>query len=36
VHSLQAKIILPRVEKFGQISLLWSEAADYIQADYID
>ncbi|MES9818739.1 MAG: EAL domain-containing protein [Candidatus Thiodiazotropha sp.] len=36
VHSLQAKIILPRVEKFGQISLHWSEAADYVQADYND
>jgi EAL domain-containing protein (putative c-di-GMP-specific phosphodiesterase class I) len=36
VHSLQAKIILPRVEKFGQISLHWSEATDYIQADYND
>ncbi|MEW8138997.1 MAG: response regulator [Candidatus Thiodiazotropha endolucinida] len=36
VHSLQAKIILPRVEKFGQISLHWSEAADYVQADYDD
>jgi DNA-binding response OmpR family regulator/EAL domain-containing protein (putative c-di-GMP-specific phosphodiesterase class I) len=34
VHSLQAKIILPRVEKFGQISLQWSDAADYVQADY--
>lgn len=34
VHSLQAKIILPRVEQFGQISLHWSEAADYIQAEY--
>ncbi|MCU7916990.1 MAG: response regulator [Candidatus Thiodiazotropha sp. (ex Epidulcina cf. delphinae)] len=36
VHSLQAQIILPIVEQFGQISLHWSEAADYIQADYID
>jgi DNA-binding response OmpR family regulator/EAL domain-containing protein (putative c-di-GMP-specific phosphodiesterase class I) len=34
VHSLQAQIILPRVEKFGQISLHWSEAADYVQTDY--
>jgi DNA-binding response OmpR family regulator/EAL domain-containing protein (putative c-di-GMP-specific phosphodiesterase class I) len=34
VHSLHAEIILPKVEEFGQISLLWSEAADYIQADY--
>ncbi len=34
VHSLQAKIILPRVEKFGQISLHWSDAADYVQTDY--
>jgi DNA-binding response OmpR family regulator/EAL domain-containing protein (putative c-di-GMP-specific phosphodiesterase class I) len=36
VHSLHAKIILPRVEKFGQISLHWSEEADYVQADYDD
>ncbi|MEW8507932.1 MAG: response regulator [Candidatus Thiodiazotropha sp.] len=36
VHSLHAKIILPRVERFGQISLHWSDAADYIQADYDD
>jgi DNA-binding response OmpR family regulator/EAL domain-containing protein (putative c-di-GMP-specific phosphodiesterase class I) len=36
VHSLHAKIILPEVEKFGQISLHWSEAADYVQADYSD
>jgi DNA-binding response OmpR family regulator/EAL domain-containing protein (putative c-di-GMP-specific phosphodiesterase class I) len=34
VHSLHAKIILPRVEEFGQISLHWSEAADFVQADY--
>jgi DNA-binding response OmpR family regulator/EAL domain-containing protein (putative c-di-GMP-specific phosphodiesterase class I) len=36
VHSLHAKIILPKVEKFGQISLHWSEAADFVQADYAD
>jgi DNA-binding response OmpR family regulator/EAL domain-containing protein (putative c-di-GMP-specific phosphodiesterase class I) len=36
VHSLHAKIILPRAEKFGEISLQWSEAADYVQADYDD
>ncbi|MCU7817204.1 MAG: EAL domain-containing protein [Candidatus Thiodiazotropha sp. (ex Rostrolucina anterorostrata)] len=36
VHSLHAKIILPRVDEFGQISLNWSEAADYVQADYSD
>jgi PleD family two-component response regulator/EAL domain-containing protein (putative c-di-GMP-specific phosphodiesterase class I) len=36
VHTLHAKIILPRVEKFGQISLHWSEAADYVQTDYSD
>jgi DNA-binding response OmpR family regulator/EAL domain-containing protein (putative c-di-GMP-specific phosphodiesterase class I) len=34
VHSLRGKIILPRVEKFGSISLHWSEVADYVQADY--
>ncbi|MES9990444.1 MAG: response regulator [Candidatus Thiodiazotropha sp.] len=36
VHSLHAKIILPRVERFGQISLQWSDAADFVQADYDD
>ncbi|WP_316364990.1 response regulator [Candidatus Thiodiazotropha sp. CDECU1] len=34
VHSLHAKIILPAVKRFGQISLHWSEAADYVQTDY--
>jgi DNA-binding response OmpR family regulator/EAL domain-containing protein (putative c-di-GMP-specific phosphodiesterase class I) len=34
VHSLQGKIILPRMDKFGQISLQWSEVADYVQSDY--
>lgn len=36
VHSLHAKIILPRVEHFGQISLHWSDAADFVQTDYDD
>ena len=35
VRSLRAQVILPRMEKFGQISLHWSEVADYVQADYI-
>jgi EAL domain-containing protein (putative c-di-GMP-specific phosphodiesterase class I) len=34
VHSMHAKIILPKVDKFGQISLHWSEAADFVQAGY--
>jgi DNA-binding response OmpR family regulator len=34
VHSLHAMIVLPRVEKFSQISLYWSEAADFVQASY--
>jgi PleD family two-component response regulator/EAL domain-containing protein (putative c-di-GMP-specific phosphodiesterase class I) len=36
IHSLHAKIIMPRVEHFGQISLYWSEAADFVQSSYPD
>ncbi|MBW9263347.1 MAG: response regulator [Candidatus Thiodiazotropha sp. (ex. Lucinisca nassula)] len=34
IHSLNAKIILPRVDNFDQVSLYWSEAADYVQSSY--
>ena len=34
VHSLHAKIILPTVAGFDQISLYWSEAADFAQSNY--
>ncbi|MEJ2619249.1 MAG: response regulator [Candidatus Thiodiazotropha sp.] len=34
IHSLNAKIVLPRVDHFDQVSLHWSEAADYVQASY--
>ncbi|MCG7938376.1 MAG: response regulator [Candidatus Thiodiazotropha lotti] len=34
IHSLNAKIILPRVDKFDQVSLYWSDAADYVQSSY--
>ncbi|MET0009295.1 MAG: response regulator [Candidatus Thiodiazotropha sp. 6PLUC9] len=36
VHSLNAKIILPTVDKFGLSSLYWSEAADFVQSSYND
>jgi EAL domain-containing protein (putative c-di-GMP-specific phosphodiesterase class I) len=34
IHALHAEVILPRVERHGQIALQWSESADYIQADF--
>lgn len=34
IHSLNAKIVLPRVDNFNQVSLHWSEAADYVQSSY--
>jgi PleD family two-component response regulator/EAL domain-containing protein (putative c-di-GMP-specific phosphodiesterase class I) len=34
IHSLNAKIVLPRVDCFDQVSLHWSEAADYVQSSY--
>jgi EAL domain-containing protein (putative c-di-GMP-specific phosphodiesterase class I) len=34
IHSLNAKIILPRVDSLDQVSLYWSEAADYVQSSY--
>jgi DNA-binding response OmpR family regulator/EAL domain-containing protein (putative c-di-GMP-specific phosphodiesterase class I) len=34
VHAVHAKIILPTMKRFGDISLHWSEAADYVQTDY--
>ncbi|MCG7899578.1 MAG: response regulator [Candidatus Thiodiazotropha weberae] len=34
IHSLNAKIILQRVDNFDQVSLDWSEAADYVQSSY--
>jgi CheY-like chemotaxis protein/EAL domain-containing protein (putative c-di-GMP-specific phosphodiesterase class I) len=34
IHSLNAKIVLPRVDRFDQVSLHWSEAADYVQSSY--
>ncbi|MEJ2591634.1 MAG: response regulator [Candidatus Thiodiazotropha sp.] len=34
IHSLRAEVILPVVERHGQIALPWSESADYIQTDF--
>jgi EAL domain-containing protein (putative c-di-GMP-specific phosphodiesterase class I) len=34
IHSLDAEVILPRVVSHGQISLQWSQAADFIQAEF--
>jgi EAL domain-containing protein (putative c-di-GMP-specific phosphodiesterase class I) len=32
IHALDAEIILPQVASHDQISLQWSQAADYVQA----
>lgn len=34
VHSHHAIIVLPRANEFGQVSLAWSEAADFVQSSY--
>jgi DNA-binding response OmpR family regulator/EAL domain-containing protein (putative c-di-GMP-specific phosphodiesterase class I) len=34
VHSLHAEVILPRVTRHQELSLQWSGAADYVQADF--
>jgi DNA-binding response OmpR family regulator/EAL domain-containing protein (putative c-di-GMP-specific phosphodiesterase class I) len=34
LHTLRVEIILPHVLRYDQIAALWSESADYIQADF--
>ncbi len=32
IHAMEAEIILPQLKRHGDISLQWSQAADYVQA----
>ncbi|MET0026133.1 MAG: response regulator [Candidatus Thiodiazotropha sp.] len=35
LKAMDVQIILPEMSQFGQISLHWSEVADYVQAQYL-